>query len=230
VQREPLQGDGADGAAQLPALQHRQRVVPGEGAYQDVLALARQPEDAAGACEVGPAQEAGAHLGGPAWADQEFMHADQLAELQAGFFLRLAPHEVLDAFARLDDAGDRLPEPGMQPGGERAAAHLADQDHLVAHRIVGQDGGDRAALEHLALDDLAHAAAIGRMPIPVCLYLEIALERGPALDQVDFFVVGHGDIPRGSEKGRSAREAAPSGSEGGIRTPDPAVNSRLLYH
>ena len=41
-----------------------------------------------------------------------------------------------------------------------AGAELADQHHLVAHRIVGQHGGRLPALEDLAADHRALAAAM----------------------------------------------------------------------
>ena len=48
----------------------------------------------------------------------------------------------------------------MAAGDIGAGAELADQHDLVAPRIVGQNGGGGAALEHLALEHGALAALV----------------------------------------------------------------------
>ena len=119
----------------------------------------------------------------------------------------------------------------MAAGDIGAGAELADQHDLVALRIVGQHGAGLAALEHFAADDAAHAALVQRVPEEIAADLEVALERDLVADELHRFV-GQGRRRHGklrTKKGRPRRTAQNVAPEAGIRTCDPAINSRLLY-
>ncbi len=116
------------------------------------------------------------------------MDGDHLADLDAGFLDSLTPDHLLGRLAALDPSGHDFPGPGMASGGIGAGAELPDQQHLVAHRVVGQDARRHAGLEDLPADHLALAALEQRVPEEIGADAEVTLEGHGALDQLDLFV------------------------------------------
>ena len=73
------------------------------------------------------------------------------SDVAARFLTRLAPHHFLRTFPRLDNARNTLKKPGLWPLSRPGAnAKLFNQDHLVAYRGEGQDGGHFAALHYFS--------------------------------------------------------------------------------
>jgi hypothetical protein len=86
---------------------------------------------------------------------------DGLADqLEAGLFAAFAACELGFALALLvDDARDNFELPGRQPGEMSGQAELLDEHDFVAIGIVENDADGAAALEDVALDFGAPAAA-----------------------------------------------------------------------
>src|SRR4029078_10381444 len=124
---------------------------------QDVLAFRGQTEHPAGVRRVDAAEEDLARLRAGARRQHDALDRQQLADREAGFLHHLAPDHALGRLVLLDDPGDSLPDPGVTARGGWAGAELADQDDLVAPRIVEQYGTGVATFENLATDDVAHA-------------------------------------------------------------------------
>src|ERR1700682_2832064 len=211
MQRQPLQGDHAEGVADLVAVQHGACLGERQHLDQNVLALRLQPVDSAGVGGVDPPEEAGARLGAGSRTYHDIVHRDHVADLESCFLYRLASDELFGRLVVLDDPGDDLPRPGMTSGDVGARPELADQHDLVAPWIVGQHGGGVSTLEHFASQDAALAALIESMAEEVATDSEVALKRHLVLDEFDRFV-GQGRCRHGklrTQKGPPPDESGP---------------------
>src|SRR5690606_30298202 len=124
----------------------------------DVLLLVVQPMNPAGAAAVDPAAENRHGLGAGAGAGDEAADGVEGGDGAAGLLEGLAPGHILGDLALLDDPGDHLDEPGLQPGGIGARPELLNEDHRVALGIVEQYSRGMAALEDLSGHLLGPAA------------------------------------------------------------------------
>jgi hypothetical protein len=99
--------------------------------------------------------------------------------------------------ALVDDAGDRLEQPGVARRLERAGAELLDQHDLVADRVVRQHGGGMTAHEDLAHQFRTEAARELPVPQPVAHHAKMAVEDHRAIEDLDPWI-RHGG-PRSGE-------------------------------
>src|SRR6266851_5019878 len=102
MQRQPLQGDHAEGVADLVAVQHGARLGERQHLDQNILALRLQPVDSAGVAGVDPPEEAGAGLGAGPRTYHDIVHRDHVADLESCFLYRLASDELLGLLVVLD--------------------------------------------------------------------------------------------------------------------------------
>ena len=161
---------------------------------------------------IDAAQEDAAGFRTGAGAQQQAVEGNEVEDLHGGFLDRLAPRNLLGRFAFIEHPGHDLPAPGMAAGGKGAGPELADQDDLVADRVVGQHGRGLAALEDLSAELTAHAAPVEALTEEVASQAEVALEGHGAFDEFGFFTGqghrGH-DAHSTSEKGPLPLENGP---------------------
>ena len=183
MQRQPLQRDDRAGDAQAPLSQPGERGRKRYGLRFDVLAMFGEAEQPAGAAGIDPGDERVAELAAGARARVVAADRHQVLELEPGLLRGLAARDIGWCLAGLDDAGDRLEQPGLARSFEGADPELLDQHHLLAHRIVRQDDCRIAAVVQLAHQHPARPA--GEQPVAQAKAeeLEEPLEDdGPLLD------------------------------------------------